>query len=65
VKGLAFRRRSIATIRIFSGRVAATSSMSMPPSVEAMIVTRDVARSISIADIQLAFDVAAFLMICA
>ncbi len=38
---------SIATLRIFSGVRAATSSISMPPSVEAMTVMRLVARSIS------------------
>ena len=52
---------SIATLRIFSGCCAATSSISMPPSVEAMMVTREVARSISGAEIELARDVAAFL----
>jgi len=38
---------SIATRRIFSGCLAATSSISMPPSVEAMTVMREVLRSIS------------------
>ena len=38
---------SMAILWIFSGVLAATSSMSMPPSVEAMIVIREVARSIS------------------
>ena len=38
---------SIATLRILSGVLAATSSISMPPSLEAMIVIRLVARSIS------------------
>ena len=36
---------SIATLTIFSGCLAATSSISTPPSVEAMKVTREVARS--------------------
>ncbi len=36
---------SIATLMIFSGCLAATSSISTPPSVEAMKVTREVARS--------------------
>ncbi len=38
---------SIATLTIFSGCAAATSSISMPPSVDAITVTRDVLRSIS------------------
>ena len=52
---------SIATLKIFSGVLWATSSISMPPSVEAMMVTREVARSSSKPEIQLALDVAAFL----
>ena len=40
---------SIATLMIFSGVLAATSSMSTPPSVEAMRVSREAARSISAA----------------
>jgi len=38
---------STETRRIFSGLCSATSSISIPPSVEAMIATRDVARSTS------------------
>ena len=38
---------SMATRMIFSGLCAATSSISMPPSVEAITVTRPVARSTS------------------
>ena len=38
---------SIATRMIFSGCLAATSSISMPPSVEAITVMREVRRSIS------------------
>ena len=38
---------SIATLMIFSGCFAATSSISTPPSVEAMKVTREVARSMT------------------
>ena len=39
---------STGCFRIFSGVLAATSSISIPPSVEAMIVTVRVARSITI-----------------
>ncbi len=35
------------SVRIFSGVLCATSSMSMPPSVEQMKASREVARSIS------------------
>ena len=38
---------STATLRIFSGERAATSSISTPPSVEPINVTRPVSRSIS------------------
>ena len=38
---------SMATRMIFSGLCAATSSISMPPSVEAITVTRPVVRSTS------------------
>ena len=38
---------SMATFRIFSGWLCATSSISMPPSVEAMIMMREVSRSTS------------------
>ena len=38
---------SIPTFRIFSGVRAATSSISTPPSAEAIRVTREVARSIT------------------
>ena len=38
---------STATRRIFSGCVSATCSISIPPSVDATIVTRDVSRSTS------------------
>ena len=52
---------SIATLRIFSGCLAATSSISTPPSVEAMRVTRDVGPVDHRAEIELAGDVAAVL----
>ena len=47
---------SIASLRIFSGCFAATSSISMPPSVDAITVTRPVARSSEHAEVELVLD---------
>ena len=52
---------SIASLRIFSGVLAATSSISMPPSVDAITATRAVPRSTTHAEVELARDVAALL----
>ena len=52
---------SIATLMIFSGVRAATSSISTPPSVEAMKVTREVRAVDHHAEIELARDLAAVL----